>query len=126
MNSFIVSAVIVVTLALVSYSTAVISEQRASRLSKKILVFLTCGVLLDVASTALMITGSTNSPFTVHGVIGYSALLLMVIDAFLIWRHWFANGDAIVSRGINLYTRIAFSWWIVAYIVGAVMSMRGS
>ena len=122
MNSVIIRAVIVVTFALIFYSVAVITEQRKSAINKLILFFLTGGVLLDISSTLLMIIGSTNIPLTVHGCIGYSALLAMLIDAILVWKHWIRNGNDIMPRKIHLYTRIAYGWWVIAYIVGAVMS----
>ncbi|UCG54891.1 MAG: hypothetical protein JSV32_01335 [Dehalococcoidia bacterium] len=122
MNLVIIRAVVFVTFALVFYSIAVITEQKKSAVTKRVLLFLTGGVLLDITSTALMIVGSTNIPLTVHGIIGYSALLVMLIDAILIWRQWVRYTGAKISKGIHLYTRIAYGWWVVAYIVGAVMS----
>ena len=123
MNSVIISAVVVVTFALIFYSVAVITEQKKSAVTKLILLFLTGGVLLDISSTVLMIVGSTNIPLTVHGVIGYSALLVMLIDTTLVWRHWIRNGRSAIPRSIHLYTRIAYGWWVIAYIFGAVMSV---
>lgn len=122
MNSTIISAVSVVTVALICYSIGVITEQRKAAISKRVLLFITAGVVLDITSTALMIFGSTNTPLTVHGVIGYTALLLMLIDAILVWRHWLTMSGETVSRRLHMYTRIAYGWWVVAYIVGAVMS----
>ena len=122
MNDVIVRAIIVVTLALICYSIGVISEQRKARVTRRVLLFITAGVLLDISSTALMIVGSTNIPLTVHGCLGYSALLLMLIDAILIWRYWIRSKESDIPRGIHLYTRIAYGWWVIAYIVGAVMS----
>ena len=122
MNDVIVRAIIVVTLALICYSIGVISEQRKARVTRRVLLFITAGVLLDICSTALMIAGSTNIPLTVHGCLGYSALLLMLIDAILIWRYWIRSKESDIPRGIHLYTRIAYGWWVIAYIVGAVMS----
>ena len=122
MNPIIIRATVVVTFALIFYSIGVITEQRKSAISTRVLLFLTAGVLFDIASTALMIVGSTNIPLTVHGVIGYSALLAMLVDAILIWRHWIRNGSSRITRGLHLYTRIAYSWWVMAYIIGAVMS----
>ncbi len=113
----------VVTFALIFYSVAVIAEQKKSALTKLNLVFLTAGVLFDISSTMLMIFGSTNIPLTVHGVIGYSALLIMLFDAILIWKHWISNRDKAVPRKIHLYTRIAYCWWVIVYIVGAAMSV---
>jgi len=122
LNPILIRAVIVVTFALILYSVGVITEQRKSAVSKRVLLFLTAGVLLDITSTALMIVGSTNIPITVHGVIGYTALLVMLVDAILIWRHWIRSGSSKVPRGLHLYTRIAYSWWVIAYIAGAIIS----
>ncbi|MFC1914565.1 hypothetical protein ACFLXF_04765 [Chloroflexota bacterium] len=122
MNSIIIRAVVVVTFALIFYSVAVITEQKKSSVTKRILLFLTGGVLLDISSTVLMIIGSTNIPLTVHGCIGYSALLAMLIDAILVWKHWINNGLNTIPRSIHLYTRIAYGWWVIAYVVGAVIS----
>ena len=122
MNPTIIKAVIVVTCALVSYSIAVITEQRKSSITKFVLTFLTLGVTLDITSTVLMIMGSSG--ITYHGFIGWSALLVMLIDAILIWRYWLKNKSAAVSHGLNLYTRYAYTWWVVAYIAGAIIAMR--
>ena len=121
MNPTIVKAVIVVTCALVSYSIAVITEQRKSSITKFVLIFLTLGVTLDITSTVLMIMGSSG--ITYHGFIGWSALLVMLVDAVLIWRYWLKHKNAAVSRGLNLYTRYAYGWWVVAYIAGAIIAM---
>jgi hypothetical protein len=122
LNSVIISAVIAVSFALIFYSVAVITEQKKSAVTKLVLLFLTGGVLLDISSTLLMIIGSTNIPLTVHGVIGYTALLAMLIDAILIWKHWVRNGGGGIPRNVHIYTRFAYGWWVIAYIVGAVMS----
>ncbi len=124
MNPTLVKAVAVVTCALLFYSAAVITEQRRSSISKGVLFLFSAGVSLDIASTVLMIIGSGNTPLTVHGVIGYSALLVMLMDTALIWRHWGSQRDkARVPRGLHLYTRLAFGWWVVAYIAGAIISV---
>ena len=123
MNSTLVKAVVVVTFALVFYSIAVVSEQRKRYISKLILTFLMVGVFLDISSTTLMIIGSRKIPFTVHGFIGYTALMVMLIDAILIWRFWRKNGEIYVSKGLNIYTGLAYAWWVIAYIAGAIIAM---
>ena len=121
MNPTIIKAVIVVTCALLSYSIGVITEQRKKSITKLVLGFITLGVVLDITSTVLMIMGSSG--ITYHGFIGWSALAVMVVDAVLIWRYWLKNKSAAVSRGLNLYTRYAYGWWVVAYIAGAAIAM---
>lgn len=125
MNPTLIKAVIVVTFALLFYSVAIVTEQRKSLISRRVLLFLTAGVCCDIASTALMIIGSGNIPITVHGFLGYTALSVMLIDTVLIWRFWTKNGGAgKVPRGLHIYTRIAYSWWVIAYIAGAIISIR--
>jgi uncharacterized repeat protein (TIGR03987 family) len=115
---------VVVTFALLFYSIGVLTEQRKSHLSKRVLLFVTAGVCCDVASTTLMIIGSGNIPFTIHGYLGYSALALMLIDTVRIWKFWKGpNGTEKVPRNLHLYTRIAYCWWVIAYIAGAAISM---
>lgn len=121
MNPTIIKAVIVVTCALVAYSIGVITEQRQKSITKFVLTFLTLGVILDITSTVLMIMGSSG--ITYHGFIGWSALTVMLIDAVLIWRFWMKNKNATVPRGLNLYTRYAYGWWVLAYIAGATIAM---
>jgi hypothetical protein len=123
MNSVLIRAVIVVTFALISYSVGVITEQRKHFISKLVLTFLTIGVVLDISSTVLMIIGSGKIPITVHGFIGYSALIVMLTDTVLIWRFSRKHGNVHVTIGLNLYTRFAYAWWVIAYIAGAIIAM---
>lgn len=123
MNPVLIRAVVVVTFALIFYTIGVITEQRKHRISKFVLAFITIGVVLDISSTVLMIIGSGKIPITVHGFIGYSALAVMLIDTILIWWWWRNNPDTGVSMGLNMYTRIAYGWWVVAYVAGAVIAM---
>jgi len=71
-----------------------------------------------------MIIGSTNSPFTIHGFIGYSALLGMLIDMFLMWNTKKKEGiGKEIDKKLHHYSLIAYSWWVIAYISGAVIIM---
>lgn len=113
---------IVVVFALVSYAIAIITEQRKSIITKQVLIFLTLGVILDITATTFMILGSTNSPFTLHGFIGYSALVAMLTDCILIWRKARRVGiDAKVPRKLHLFSRYAFAWWVIAFITGGLL-----
>jgi len=112
----------VVTLALISYSIAIITEQTRRIISRKVLFFLTIGVILDVSATTCMIIGSSNGPFTLHGLLGYSSLTLMIVDTVLFWKKKKQSKiNAVVPLRLNLYTRIAYIWWITAYITGTLL-----
>ena len=47
----------------------------------------------------------------------------MTIETILAWRHRTNKGDAEVSRGLHLYARLAYIWWVLAYITGAILVM---
>ena len=114
----------VVTLALISYSVGVIAEQKQKRIIKTVLIFITLGIVLDVTATICMIVGSSNTPFTFHGFLGYSALVAMLIDVIMIWKFYNKNGsDVDVPRSLHLYTLIAYLWWVIAYITGSALVM---
>lgn len=122
MKTLAIIAATIVTLALISYSIAIITEQRKKVVINIVLIFLSLGVILDISSTAMMIIVSENSPFTLHGIMGYSSLALMITDAFLLWRYRIKHGSGkVVSRAIHLYSRVAYILWILAYITGSLM-----
>lgn len=124
-NSTLITGIIIVNLALIFYSVAFIIGQRRSFATTLLLSFQTAGLICDAVSKTFMIAGSRNIPFTTHGIIGYSALLAMLIDTILPWRHRLKNGkDMKLPGSLMLFNRIAFGWWVVAYIAGAVISVR--
>ena len=124
MNTLSIVGAVIVTLALISYSIGILTEQVKKKIIPRVLIFITLGVFLDVTATIFMILGSKNSPFTIHGFIGYSALLLMLIELVRIWRaHQKLGMGADVPRGVHLYSRYAYIWWVIAYITGSLIAM---
>ena len=122
MNPLSKTGATIVVFALVSYTVAVIAEQRRGRITPSVLAFLTVGVLLDVTATIFMILGSSKGPFTLHGVLGYSSLAAMIVDTLLFWRLARSAGPgAAVPRRLHLYTRVAYLWWVAAFITGGLL-----
>lgn len=114
---------VIVTGALIAYSLFIFTKQRQKVLSTFVLTALTVGILLDSTATVVMIIGSRNIPFTFHGILGYTALAGMLIDALLIWRHWRSDKkNEPVSKGLTVYTWMAYSWWVLAYIAGGLLA----
>lgn len=123
MNPIRMAAVSTVTLALIFYSIGTWKEQRTRRATAGVRGFLTAGLAFDVIATALMVAATGSFAPTLHGWLGYSALLLMARDVFVIWSHWRAQGDAPLSNGQHLYARIAYVYWVIAYFAGAALVM---
>jgi hypothetical protein len=112
----------VVTLALVFYSLGYINERKKQLITSRVLLFYTIGVLLDITATIFMILGSSKGLLTLHGFIGYSSLLGMITDTSLLWRHNLTEGSRKnVSRRLQLFSGITYTWWILAYITGGLL-----
>ncbi len=123
MAPILIAGTIIVNLALLFYSIGIITEQRRHRVTQRVLTFLVLGVIFDVTATVCMIAGSPNPPYSLHGLLGYSSLAAMLVETISAWRHRSRNGDGEVSRKLHLYSRIAYIWWVTAYITGALLVM---
>ena len=130
MKTVSIIASFIVTLALIFYSLGFSKENRNKLVTGKVMFFYTIGVFLDITATIMMIIGSSKGMLTIHGIIGYSSLLGMLTDTVLLWRHNRSQGtETKVNHGLHIYSRISFTWWIIAYITGgllvAISKMRG-
>ncbi len=124
MNLLLRTGTIVVFFALTSYSVAVITEQRKKVAGKFVLYVLTLGVFFDIVATTFMILGASKGPFTLHGILGYTALAAMFIDAVLMWRVKRKSGiNAQVPKRLHLYSLLAYIWWVIAFVTGAMLVM---
>jgi hypothetical protein len=122
MNPLSIVGAFIITLALLSYGIGSIAVQRFKIVTPGVLIFLTLGVLLDITAVIFMIIGSSKGAFTAHGILGYSAMLTMIINLVLIWRYYFKNGfDSIINNSVLLYSKIAYGWWVIAYITGSAL-----
>jgi uncharacterized repeat protein (TIGR03987 family) len=112
----------VVTIALVFYSIGYFKEKRGKLITSSVLLFYTIGVTLDITATVLMIIGSSKGMLTLHGFIGYSSLLGMLTDTFILWRYNLQSGShRNVTRGVHLFSTITYTWWVIAYITGGLL-----
>ncbi len=112
----------IVTLALIFYSIGFIKLRGEKAVTARILFFYTLGISLDITATVFMIIGSSKGMLTFHGFIGYSSLLGMLTDTILLWRYNMKNGSAEqISKKLHLYSRIAYTWWVLAYITGGLL-----
>jgi hypothetical protein len=124
MKPVIMAGAAIVNLALISYAIGVIAQQRSHKVGGWVTGFLTLGVLLDITATICMMLGTANSPFTVHGLIGYSALALMIIATVRAWVHRTKMPGAPVPRGLHLFIRYSFIWWVITWGTGIAMAIN--
>jgi hypothetical protein len=112
-----------VTTVLVLYTIGALKELRARRATRSVCGTFTAGVLFDVTATVLMILATQRGGLTVHGVLGYSALAGMTTDTILMWRHRLRTGAEPLGKGLHLYSRLAYVYWVLAYFTGAALVM---
>ena len=122
MNKLLMVGTTVVFFALLFYTIGIFTEQKHKKVLPRVLLFLTLGIIADIIATGFMIAGSSKGFFTLHGIIGYSSLLGMLIDNVLIWRLKIRLGmNTEVPDGIHIYSRYAWIWWVIAFITGGLL-----
>lgn len=113
-----------VHLALILYTLFIIYESKHQKTTKSVLFLISLAVIFDIVATTCMMIGTTRTYFTFHGIMGYTGLLLMIVDAVLLWKFKLKYGmETIISKSLNLFSKIAYGWWIIAYITGVLVSI---
>lgn len=123
MNLYLKLGVLFATFALAFYSLFALRSRKRAEVSRTDCVLQTTGLEFDIAGTVLMIIGSANIPITLHGFIGYSALLVMLAKTAIVWRQ--ALKGVPPSKGARLFGNLAYAWWIIAYAAGGAIAMAG-
>jgi hypothetical protein len=120
MKPFTRIAVTIVTCALAAYTVGTIRQQRARRITGVVTGFLAAGVLLDIVATVFMILGS-GKVVSLHGLLGYTALAGMAAEVVIAWRWRATRGDAPITNGMALYSRVAYGYWVLAFVSGGLL-----
>lgn len=122
MKPELMTGVFIVNLALISYTIATILLYKKKTTHPKVLIFFTVGVIFDIAATILMIMGSSKGMVTAHGVVGYSSLAAMLFETISLWRLNAVNGkNSEIPLKMRKISYAIYTWWILAYITGAVI-----
>jgi hypothetical protein len=120
MKTYTLIAVTIVTFALLCYTVGTVAQQRRRRITGPVLGFLTVGLVLDVVATIFMILGS-GKLLSLHGLLGYTALGGMLVEVWIAWRWRGRHGEAPITGGMRRYGRLAYGYWVVAFISGGLL-----
>jgi len=113
-----------VHIALILYTLFIIYESKNQKTTKSVLTLISSAVIFDILATTCMMIGTTRTYFTFHGIMGYLGLLLMIVDAALLWKFKIKHGmETIISKSLNSFSKIAYTWWMIAYITGVLVSI---
>jgi hypothetical protein len=121
MNPYLYLGVAFATVALLFYSLFYWRNRKRELVTRGGCLLQMTGLDFDIAGTVLMIVGSKNIPLTVHGIIGYSALLAMLVKTAITWRQGLRGEKR--SAGAKAFGSVAYFWWILAYLAGGMIAM---
>jgi hypothetical protein len=123
MNRLLLTGSAIVLLALAAYSVAIIPRIRRPKASTSMFHALALGVFLDATATGFMIAGSSKGLFTLHGIIGYIAFCLMLLDLILVARFRKAQAaGASLPTALHHYSVFAYGWWVLTFIAGGILA----
>ena len=113
---------IIITLALLFYSIGVWSERYAGRLKPWHLAFFWLGLACDTLGTGMMFEMAGGMAFTIHGITGVLAILLMLIHAawatmVLVWK------DERMIRSFHRFSLAVWLIWLVPFFSPMVLGL---
>jgi len=120
-----VAAIVLITLALVFYSVGVWAEHlRRDLLSWHVAAFW-AGFFFDISGTTameMMVPGFNWA--SLHTITGQIAIWLMLGHA--VWATWVVRrGEEGIRHRFHRYSLVVWTIWLVPYIGGMVLGMRG-
>ena len=120
----IIAGVILIHIALILYTIFIIKEYKYKRPNHSVLKFITLAVIFDIFATVCMMIGTSKEYFTLHGILGYSALFLMILDAIFIWKHKNNKGSEVAfNTGLDRYSKFSYFLWIIAFATGEYLAI---
>ncbi len=71
-----------------------------------------------------MMIGTAEKYFSLHGILGYTALAVMVTDAIFIWRHYNKFGSEVpFSKTLNRNSKLGYVLWLIAFFTGEMLAV---
>lgn len=116
MNILLILGISLVNFAFIFYTIFFIKKLRGKLFQTKTIIVLFIGILFDISATLFMILGSQSIKLTFHGLVGYIALIGMILDFIIIFYHY--KKDKSIPKQLSIYTNIIYIWWISIYIYG--------
>lgn len=123
MSPVILFGIVSINLALIAYSAGMIGVHRRGRASAFVLGAFVLAVAFDVIATGCMVAGSRRPWFSPHGIVGYLALVVMVVAVSRLWSLRSQGPDPEIPSGLRAFLRLAYVAWLIAYSIGVALAM---
>ena len=111
---------IIMTLALLFYTVGVWAEKIKGRLKFWHLILFLAGLLFDTIGTGIMFSISDGISFSIHGIAGLAAIILMIIHA--IWAIFvLLKKDESVIIKFHRFSIAVWLIWLIPYLSPVVL-----
>lgn len=119
MSPLIIAGTVFMTAALVLYSIGIITLLRHDQVRRSNVILLACASGCDITGTVLMIvTAGSFLPNGWHGVFGYCALLLMIVNLVLVF-YYLSKGR--LPFKMKVFDICIYIIWLCSYFMGATL-----
>jgi uncharacterized repeat protein (TIGR03987 family) len=115
-------ATVIISLALVFYTVGVWSERFAGKLKAWHLVFFWLGIIADTWGTGLMFKMSGGMNFSIHGISGLVAIVLMFVHAVWATRVIVRENEKMIYR-FHRFSVFVWCIWLIPYFSPMVLGM---
>lgn len=122
--SFLGTAIVSITLALVFYTIGTWGEHLQHVLKVWHIVFFCAGLVMDTLGTSIMskIAEEQGNDNMLHVWTGLLALILMAVHAgWAIWTYW--RGSEKAKRTFSRFSVGVWAFWLIPYFIGVFMGM---
>ena len=124
MRSFYLYGAVLASLTLVFYTAAIYLEKKHKFVTYKVIALQIAALAVNIGAVVMMSLESKQSIISSHGIIGYSSLVAITVNTVMTFRFYIKNGPYTrIPFRVRLYTTITYTWWLVAYISGGVLSI---
>ena len=110
-------AVILVSLALIFYSSSIIFNLISKEIKTFVLTLIWLGVFCDVTGTIFMFQIRPGVNFDLHSIIGISALFLMSVKAVILVFRYFKHNKT-DSKIFKIYGIVSWLLWLYVFFSG--------
>ena len=123
MTTFLGTAIVSMTLALIFYSIGTWAERIQGTLKLWHIAFFVLGLFADSFGTAVMTEIAGGNMNFLHGSTGALALLLMAIHAlWAVWTYW--KGSQRAKQNFSKFSVFVWAFWLIPYVLGVVLGMN--
>lgn len=117
--SFLGTAIVIITLALVFYSIGTWAERIQRILKGWHIVFFLMGLVADTVGTGIMsrIVSQSGKSDILHAITGLAAIILMGLHAaWAVWTYW--KGSDKAKQNFSRFSIVVWAFWLIPYILG--------